>query len=122
MTDPNIRKRDADGSSTFLCTFSNQIEKIENPRSRNGTYKGCATLTFKTPKAAKSAVDVLNHEGQFSAKIDKDQLPLFPIPYSESVSRTVYIDMIPPYNSRHFFLGLIKDYIIRSFIIHSRRF
>jgi hypothetical protein len=46
MTDSDIRKRDADGSSTFLCTFSTQIEKIENPRSRSGTYKECATLTF----------------------------------------------------------------------------
>lgn len=64
-----------------------------------------ATLAFHTPKAAKFAVDALNHQGQFSAKIDKDHLPPFPIPYSESVSRTVYIGMINPLLLVAFLLG-----------------
>lgn len=118
MADPHIRKREADGNPTSLRTVSNLIENIENPRTRYGTYKGYAILTFQTPKAAQLAVEALNHEGHFRAKIDKDQLP----PYSEPVIRTVYIGQIPPFYSRYFFSRLIEDCIPRSFIIHFELF
>lgn len=118
MTDPNVRKRDEDGYPASLCTISSQIENIENPRARNGTYKGYAIFTFENPKAARLAVEALNHEEHFRAKIDKDQLPESPAPPKvHSVLRTICIDGIPPYCSRHFFSGLIEQCIAMLLLI-----
>lgn len=116
MTDPDTRKREADGNPTALCTSSSQIENIENPRSRNGTYKGYAILTFNDPKAANIAIEALNHEGHFNAKIDKDRIPAS-TQNNKSVGRKVCIDRIPSHHSRHFFCRLIEDCIPRLLYI-----
>jgi hypothetical protein len=115
MTDRDTRMHKAAGNPAPLCRVESQIENILNARRGDGTYKGYAIITFKSPEAAALALKAVNREGNFIAKIDQDYLPESPtIQAVESVSKKVNVGRIPSHFTRLLFLRIVENCIPRS--------